>query len=67
MEKSFLLMKDLNKLYSKLSSDVQECVNETKYASYPYNQKLTRFDYTDFNEIYESPLLSKIGNIMYPF
>lgn len=61
------LMKDLNKLFSKLSPDVQKCVNGTNHASYPYNQKLFRFDYLDFNEIYESSLLSKIGNIMYPF
>ena len=61
------LVKDLNILFSTLSTDVQKCANATNLASYPYNQKLSRFDYVDFNEIYGSPLLPKIGNILYPF
>ena len=33
-------------------------------TNYLYYQRITRFDFTDFNEIYESNLLRKIGKIM---
>lgn len=65
--KLICLVKELNILFSTLSSGIQEYASANNLSSYPFNQKLCRFDYLDFNEIYDSKLLDKIGNIMYEF
>lgn len=54
-------------MINTLSSSIQEYASANNLSSYPFNQKLCRFDYLDFNEIYDSKLLDKIGNIMYEF
>ena len=61
------LLKELNSLFSKIAKEIisSECVNNIHVQLYDW--RIMRFDFTYFNEIYESGLLEKIASVMYQF
>lgn len=61
------LAKDLNVLLSMLIDDVSKLVYGKDLCGHPYFMRIRRFDFKDFNKIYESDLLKEIGEIMHPF
>ena len=59
--------KDLNILFSKIQNDLGKyAYQENKNASL-YCQRLLRYDFEDFNKIYDSGLLRSIGKAFLPF
>lgn len=58
------LLKDINILFAKIVQDISTYAYQNNKTDYLYYQRITRFDFIDFNEIYESNLLRKIGKIM---
>lgn len=58
------LLKDINILFARIVQDISIYAYKKDKTDYLYYQRITRFDFTDFNEIYESSLLRKIGKIM---
>ena len=61
------LMKDVNIFFSRFVSDISRFAYENKKDEYAYYRRITRFDFTDFNKIYESTLIREIGKIMRQF
>ena len=61
------IAKDLNILFSKLIDDISKLVYGKNLGTHPYFIRIRRFDFKDFNKIYESDLLKEIGKIMHPF
>ena len=62
-----LFVKDLNILFSKIQAEVIKYAQEHQKTEYRYYTRITRFDFGDFNKIYESDMLSIIGKTMLPF
>lgn len=60
-------MKQVNSLFSKIVDDIKLCAEENNKENHPYYSRLTRFDFKDFNAIYESNVLTQIGRILYDF
>lgn len=58
------LFKDLNLLFSKLQKDVITFAQENNLGSYAYTERLSRFDFADFNQIYDSELLRIVCKVM---
>ena len=61
------IVEELNILFSKIAQEIEIFAYENGLQEYTYYQRLCRFDFNDFNEIYESDLLKKIGKIMNEF
>ncbi len=61
------LFKELNILFSKLVSDVSGYAYENDKQDYAYYRRITRFDFKDFNRLYESNLLRIFGQFMKNF
>ena len=57
----------LNELFSKLSKEVVEWAEDTNKTEYMYYRKIARFDFMEFNDLYKSPVIKKIGKILYEF
>ena len=47
--------------------DISNLVYGKDLCGHPYFMRIRRFDFKDFNKIYESNLLKEIGEIMHPF
>ena len=60
-------VKDMNVLFSKIQELVHISAREHKYDDHPYYHRLVRYDYADFNKIYESNLLHILGKALLPF
>ena len=60
-------VKDLNVLFSKIQAEVIQYAEENQKTEYQYYTKITRFDFCDFNKIYESDISNIIGKFMLPF
>lgn len=58
---------DLNSLFSKIQELFKQVAYEHKYDDHPYFRRLIRYDYADFNKIFESKLLHIIGKALLPF
>lgn len=58
------LMKDLNSLYSRLVKDIIIFAYEKGLTENNYYLRIARFDFKDFNDIYNSELLRKISRIL---
>ena len=58
------LMKDLNSLYSRLVKDIIIFAYEKGLTENNYYLRIARFDFEDFNDIYNSGLLRKISRIL---
>ena len=52
------------KIANAMSGYIETFAYENGFKEYFYYQRLCRFDFNDFNEIYESNILKKIGKIM---
>lgn len=61
------LTKELNMLFSKIVKDIRAFACENQNTTYALYSKIIRFDFEDFNLLYECELLKKIGRIMYEF
>ena len=61
------LFKELNILFSKLSKDVSKYAYENGKDDYAYYRRITRFEFIDFNKLYESNLLRTFGQFMKQF
>lgn len=57
------LIKSVNNLFSKITDDVIKFAYENQIQEYLYYRKITRFDFKDFNEIYNSDILRIVGKI----
>ena len=68
-EELIKLIKDLNILFSKIVEDIRKYAEDNKKTDYPYYKKIIRFNFIDFNDIYNCKLdlLKKIGKTMYNF
>ena len=61
------LIKDVNKLFFAIQESIQNYMNEQEKNEYRYYQRLMRFEFIDFNKIYESNLLRVVGKSFLPF
>lgn len=58
------LLKELNVLYSKLVADVNKYAHKNEKESYLYYRRITKFEFNEFNKLYESGLLRTFGKIL---
>lgn len=61
------LAKDINSLFAKIQQLISEYAFKEGKDHYAYYQRLLRYDFTDFNKIYDSKLLQIIGKAFLPF
>ncbi len=61
------LTKQLNSLFSLIIKEVLAYSYKEGKSDYPYYQRLYRFDFEDFNKIYNSNLLRTFGKLMLDF
>lgn len=61
------LIKSVNCLFSKIVCDIIKFAYENKKEDYVYYRRITRFDFTDFNKIYDNEILRIVGKIMKKF
>jgi len=59
-----MLIKALNILFDMLARDITTYANHNNKHHYYFYRKAASINFLDFNTLYESPLLSKIGKIM---
>lgn len=60
-------VKQLNELFSTIQREVEAFYTEQGRADSMYCRRLIRYDFCDFNRIYESPLLKSFGKALFPF
>ncbi len=60
-------VKDMNILFSKIQELAHRFAQEHKYDDHPYYRRLVRYDFADFNKIYDSDLLHILGKALLPF
>lgn len=61
------LVKSVNCLFSKIVCDISKFAYENHKEDYLYYRRITRFDFTDFNKIYDNDILRIVGKIMKKF
>ena len=61
------LIKEVNILFSKIAQEISVFAYQNGKEGYAYYERICRVDFKDFNEIYESDILRKIGKIMNKF
>ena len=61
------LIKEVNILFSKIAQEISIFAYQNGKEGYAYYERICRVDFKDFNEIYESNILRKIGKIMNEF
>lgn len=64
-DKLISLIINVNNLFSMLVKEIREWARANKKEDYKYYQRLNRFDFLDFNEIFKSNLLVKIGKVFH--
>lgn len=60
-------VKDINVLFSKLQDLAEQFAFSTGKDDYPYYRRLIRYRFSEFNMIYDSPLLRTFGRALLPF
>ena len=60
-------VKDINCLFSKIQNQIISFAYENGKSDYPYYRRLIRYDFCDFNKIYESDVLGIVGKVLFPF
>lgn len=60
-------IKQLNVSFSKIQKLVEEYAIKNGESHYAYYRRLLRYTFSDFNPIYESPLLKSMGQALFPF
>ncbi len=66
-EELIQMVKDLNALFSKIQKEVRTFASQIDKETDKYLWRLTRYDFINFNKIYESDLLPVFGQSMLPF
>ena len=66
-EEFIKFVKQLNDLFSKLQKNLSSYVYENDKEDSLYYEKLLRFDFSNFNKIYDSDLLRIFGRTLFPF
>lgn len=61
------VIKKLNILFSLIVKEIIKYSNENGKTDYPYYRRLNRFDFEEFNKIYDSNLLRIFGKLMLDF
>lgn len=61
------LIKSVNNLFSKIVLDISKYAYENKKEDYLYYRRITRFDFKNFNKIYDNDILKIVGKIMKKF
>lgn len=61
------LIKSVNNLFSKIVLDISKYAYENKKEDYLYYRRITRFDFKDFNKIYDNDILRIVRKIMKKF
>lgn len=61
------LAQKLNQLFSKIQAEVEQFMFEHSKNNYDYYGRLVRYDFCNFNKIYQSDLLRICGGAMLPF
>ena len=61
------LIKSVNNLFSKIVLDISKYSYENKKEDYLYYRRITRFDFKNFNKIYDNDILKIVGKIMKKF
>ncbi len=56
-----------NVLFSDTQKEVDRYAFESNKSDYPYFRRLLRYDFCDFNKLYESPVLHLFGKALFPF
>lgn len=62
-----MFTKQINGLFSKIQKEVELFAYERNEASHAYFRRLIRYDFCDFNKIYDSPVLKLVGKALFPF
>lgn len=60
-------IKDVNILFSKIQKLVTPSAFKHHYEDHPYYRRLIRYDFCNFNKIFESDLLQIFSNALLPF
>lgn len=66
-EEFIKLFKMLNTLFSKMVKEIEKYSYESGKQQYTYYRRLNRFDFEEFNKLYESDLLRIFGKLMLEF
>lgn len=61
------LIKEINILFSKIAQEISIFAYQNRKEGYAYYERICRVDFKDFNDIYESNILRKIGKVMNKF
>ena len=59
--------KDINCTFSKIQKLIDAFAYENKKSNHPYYRRLIRYDFCDFNIIYDSDILGIVGKSLFPF
>lgn len=59
-----ITMKMINILFDRIRIDIKKYAEDNGKKDYPYYRKLCRHNFKDFNDIYESDLISTVGRIL---
>lgn len=60
-------VKDMNNLFSKIQTLVDQFACSNKLEDHPYYWRLIRHSFLEFNKVYESDLLRTFGKVLLPF
>lgn len=60
-------VKDINVIFSKIQDLVDRFSFSTGKEDHPYYHRLIRYRFSEFNKIYDSPLLRTFGRALLPF
>lgn len=61
------LIKEINILFSKIAQEISIFEYQNGNEGYAYYERISRVDFKDFNDIYESNILRKIGKVINKF
>lgn len=61
------VIKEINILFSRIAQEISNYAFNSWKTGYAYYKRISRLDFKDFNEIYESDILRKIDKIMNKF
>lgn len=64
LDELIALVKDLNVLFSKLQNDIQTMARDMNLTDTKFYDKVSSFDFSDFNRVYDSELLGLLGKII---
>ncbi len=60
-------VKEINLLFSVIQKQIDKYVFQEGKEDYPYYRRLLRFDFQNYNKIYDSDVLALVGASLFPF